>query len=340
MKDHIFFCTLTCLIFLTSACGKEEPAQTETTATAGEPAIEALTARIEQNPQDPSLYAARAELYYENEAFDEAIQDLSQALKIDSTNVDYHHLLADVYLDYFKSRLALQTMERAAALYPERIPTLLKLSEFQLILKQNQASLKTIDHILRLDPRNPEAYFMFGMNFKEMGDTARAINSFQEAVEIDPDLVDGWINLGQLHAAINGSLAGQFFDNAIEVDTTNVTAYSAKADYLWGREDRRGALELYRTAARIDPQYEEAHYNAGLVLMELDSVEQAYQEFDITLNVDPLHVQAYFFRGYAAEQLGRAGQARSDYEHALRLAPDYELPRQGLERLASVETQE
>ena len=87
-------------------------------------------------------------------------------------------------------------MERAVALYPQRIATLLKLSEVQLILKQHNTALETIDRILRIDPQNPEAYFMFGMIFKEMGDTARAVNSFQEAVELDADLIDAWINLG------------------------------------------------------------------------------------------------------------------------------------------------
>jgi len=62
-------------------------------------------------------------LNYENEGYDEAIQDMNKALSYDSTNVTYLHLLADAYLDYYQSYNAISTMKKAATLYPERIPT-------------------------------------------------------------------------------------------------------------------------------------------------------------------------------------------------------------------------
>jgi len=300
----------------------------------GIPSIDGITAQLKEDPENPVLFAERARLFYENDAYDEAIQDLAFALKIDSVNADYHHLLADVYLDYVKSNLALKTMERAAKLHPERIPTLLKLSEFQMILKQNQASMRTVDQILQLDPQNSEAYFMFGMNFKEMGDTNRAINSFQSAVEYEPDHLDAWINLGQLHAAIGGDLAEKFFDNALDIDPNNITALHAKADYLTRQDDLPGAIKLYRRINIVDSQYDEAYFNAGLLYMELDSVGKAYQQFDIAIGTNPLYIKAYFFRGYAAEVLGRVQQAKSDYQQALNLAPNYDLAKEGLARVS------
>lgn len=319
-------------LFAIASC-KQESA-TDTPLPTGDATLDELNKSIQTNPQDHSLYAARAQYFYERNGMDEAINDLTVALTLDSTNVDYHHLLADVYMDYFKSRLALKTMERAAALYPKRIPTLLKLSEFYLILKQYDRSMETIDQILKIDPQNAEAFFMFGMNFKEKGDVNRAINSFQQAVEIDPKLVDGWVNLGQLHASIDGRLAASFFDNAIEIDSSNAIAWHAKADYLRDKEDLKGALELYRQAAIADPQYEEAYYNAGLMYMEMDSIEAGHREFDLAIQTNPLYVRAYFFRGYAAELMGKKADARNDYDHALRLSPDYEQAREGLERVS------
>ena len=330
----------TVLFLLLQLACKNEPAANLPTNNSpsdfltGIPSIDAITAQLKEDPNNPVLFAERARLFYENNAYDEAIQDLAFAMKIDSVNPDYHHLLADVYLDYVKSNLALKTMERAAKLHPERIPTLLKLSEFQMILKQHQASMRTVDQILNLDPQNPEAYFMFGMNFKEMGDTNRAINSFQSAVEYEPDHLDGWINLGQLHAAIGGDLAEKFFDNALDINPNSITALHAKADFLSKQEELTGAIELYRRINIIDSQYDEAYLNAGLLYMELDSVNKAYQQFDIAIGTNPLYIKAYFFRGYAAESLGRLQQAKSDYQQALNLAPNYELAKEGLNRIA------
>ncbi|MEZ4984053.1 MAG: tetratricopeptide repeat protein [Saprospiraceae bacterium] len=248
---------------------------------------------------------------------------MGMAMQLDSTNLDYHHLLADIYLDYFRSRLALQTMERAVAIAPDNVPSLLKLSEIQLFLKMNQASLTSIDKVLRLDPQNALAFFFMGKNFEEMGDINRAINAFQESSELDPKMIDTWIKLGQLHASINGSLAGAFFDNAISLDSSSTVALNAKAEYLWDQDKPEEALSLYKTAILKDPMDEKSYYNAGLVFMELDSIDKAYHHFDMAVENAPLYIGAYFYRGYAAEMLGKNEQAKSDYQHVLRLAPDH-----------------
>ena len=328
--------TMLCLIFTLSSCGgngsdgQEEAAITTQT---GNPAIDGLSEQIARSSGDAGLYAERGRQFYENDAFDEALLDLNQALKLDSTNVDYMHLLADIYLDYFQSRKALRVMEQAATLYPERIPTLLKLSEFQLILKQYPESMKTIDRILKVDPQNADAYFMFGMNFKEKGDTIRAINSFQKAVEFDSELIDGWINLGQLYAAIGDPLAMRYFDNAIRVAPENVFALHSRADYLSDLGKLPEAIEMYRRISRVDPQYEEAYFNSGLIYMDMDSIDQARKQFDIAIQVSPTHIPSYYYRGVANEMLGNKEAAKSDYEQALRMAPNYENAEQGLNRL-------
>ncbi|HMQ49368.1 MAG TPA: tetratricopeptide repeat protein [Saprospiraceae bacterium] len=300
----------------------------------GDPAIDALSVQIAENPNNPALYAERARLFYENDGYDEALLDLDKALLLDSTNVDYLHLKADVYLDYFRSRQALMVMEKAAELFPDRIPTLLKLSEFQMILKQNTESMKTIDRVLQIDPQNAEAYFMFGMNFKETGDTIRSINSFQKAVELDADMVDAWILLGQLyHIRGDNKLALSYLDNAIRVAPDYVDAWHAKADYYSDLGQLQAAIDTYSELQRIAPQYKEAYFNSGLIYLDLDSLAAAKKQFDIAVKISPTYIQAYFYRGLTAEMLGDRAAAKVDYEQALRLAPSYTNAQEGLERV-------
>lgn len=333
MKNWLFFFVLAGAVAGLTGCNSKENPQQQTEVAVADPVIEQLTREIQKNPKDAGLYFNRAQRYYENEGYDEAIQDLQSALRFDSTNANYLHLLADVYLDYFRSREALKTMERAAELHPTRIPTLLKLSEFQLILKQHEASMRTIDQILQQDPQNAEGYFMFGMNFKETGDTARAINAFQKAVELDAALIDGWINLGQLHAALGNRIAERYFDSAIRIDPRYIPALHAKAFYLQSKDQLLPALQLFKEIGRIDPQYADAHYNTGLLYLDLDSIPQAYKAFDLAIQTDPVHIRSYFYRGLCSEMQGRTAQARADYQQALSFAPDYEDAARALQRL-------
>jgi tetratricopeptide (TPR) repeat protein len=323
--------SLLLLFFIALACDRKNPQEDLHLNT--DPVLEKFAIRIAQNPDDLDAYLARAEYYYNQESYDQAIADLQRSLEIDSTHINALHLLADVYLDYFKSKKAIETLEYATRIHPEHIHTLLKKSEFHLILTQYEASMRSIDRVLQLDPTNPDAYFMFGLNFVEQGDTARAINSFQTAVENEPELLDGWIQLGQLHAGLGNSIAEKYFDSAISIDPENVIAWHAKADYLSDEGRLEEAIEVYRQISRIKPSYEEGYFNAGLIYLDMDSIPQAYEQFDICIKRDPLHIRAYYYRGLSAEFMGRLQRARADYEQALGLAPDYEDAQQGLYRV-------
>lgn len=323
---------LLCLVSV-FGCKQKEAAPDLVPGATGDPSIDGISAQIAAEPNNAQLYYVRGELFYNKDSYDEAIADLNKAISLDSTQATYYHLLADSYLDYVRSREALETMEYAAELFPQRIPTLLKLSEFQLILTKYEDSMRTIDRILRQDPQNADAYFMFGLNFKEIGDTARAINSFKKSVEIEPDLADAWISLGQLYGAQGDPVALSYFDNAIRTDPNNPLNWHAKADYLSDQNDLAGAIEVYQKIMALDPQYEEAYFNAGLLYLDLDSIPQAKHHFNLAINIYPLHIRAYYYRGLSSEILGDSEQAKADYEQALQLAPDYEKPKEGLDRL-------
>ena len=317
------------LVLIVFACTNSEKEDKKISKT-GNPTIDALTLEIEKQPEDHSLYAERAYIYYENEGYDEAIADLQKALDLDSTKLEYLHLLADVYLDYFQSRKALETMKKAVALHPESIYTMLKLSEFQLILKKYQESVSTIEEVLKKDPLNADAFFMYGLNLKEQGKTEQAVKYFQEAVENDPDLIDGWINIGQLQEQLNNPKAIEYFNTAIEIDPSNIEAMHAKAMYLQNTEQLEAAISIYRQINRINPQYVEAYLNAGLLYLDLDSMESAFNQFEIATKVDPVHVKAYYYKGVAAEFLGNFKVAEQNYRQALKFNPDYEKAQEAL----------
>lgn len=326
------------LFFFIAACSSSSSDTSNNDANIDEqfhkdPLINELTGYLKNDPQNAELWVARAQAFYEREGYDEAIYDMAAAMKLDSVNIDYHHLLADIYMDYYKSRLALSTMERIVVLYPKHLPSLLKLAEIQLILTMNEASMRTIGKIMEIDPQNTEALVLFGLNFKETGDTARAITSFQRAVEADPEMTDAWINLAQLRAARNEPAALRFFDAAIQSDETNPLPRMAKADYLWERKKYTAALDLYKEVIQIDNNYANAYYNSGLVYLEMDSIDKAYDNFNITVKMNPLYYKAFYYRGLTSELKGDTAKARADYEHCNKLAPNFDKPKLALEAL-------
>lgn len=321
MGYHILLAALVGLGFL--SCDNNKKGSIEQSVLAGStPEINALTEKISASPADASLYATRGVLWYDFQNFDQGIADLEKAISLDSSKAEYFHGLADFYLDYYKSKKGLNVMERAGKIFPRRIPTLLKLSEFQLILKQNQEALLTLERIRALDPLNAEMFFMFGRIFKEMDKKDQAANAFQSAVENDPDLIDAWINLAQLLAEKNSPVAEKYFDNALRVDSNSIEALHAKAYFLSNhKNDLYGAIQLYKKINTIDQQYEDGYFNAGLIYLDMDSIEQAYRSFDLAIKFAPTYGDAYYYRGLAAGKKGDKAQAEADFKLSKELTP-------------------
>ncbi|MCU0348928.1 MAG: tetratricopeptide repeat protein [Saprospiraceae bacterium] len=324
------------LLLLAATACQDKPATTETTTelVGGTPQIQEISRKISESPTNASLYATRGALWYENENFDEGIADLEKAISLDSLKPEYYHVLADMYMDYYKSRQGLTVMEKAGLLFPDRTGTMLKLAEFQLFVKQHTPALATLQRIQQREPLNPEMFFMFGNVFSDMGKTDQAITAYQSAVENDPKLVDAWIKLANILADKDSPQAARYFDNAVKADSANVDALHAKAYYLSNKKnDLKGAIALYKKINTINPQYTEGYYNLGLLYLDMDSVQQAYTSFDLAVKFAPEFAEGYYHRGVAAEMKGDKAQALSDYQNVLRISPDFEGAKAGVERV-------
>ncbi len=319
-------------LFFLSSCKPGRSGSEEEVVT-GDPAINELTEAIRASPRDPDLYMRRSELFYDKLAYDQAVEDLAMVLKLDSTHLKAHHLLADVYLDDYQSALALATLTRASNLYPDSIGTKLKLSEFQLILKQYDAAFQTLADIMKIRPGDPEALFMLGMVYRDQGKTDLAIGAFQSAVERNPDMSEAWVILGDLMDRTNNPLAIQYFDNAIRVDPNNVAAYHAKAYYLQNNDRIDEALELYQKIHSMDAQYPEAYLNSAILLLYRDSLDAAMRELTILEKIDPTNPAAWFYKGKVYQFKGEKELAKAAFEQALRLDDKYEQARDGLREL-------
>ena len=226
-------------------------------------------------------------------------------------------------MDYFRSRDALNTMEDAAERFPKRIPTLLKLSETQLILKQNEESLFTVAKILTIDPDNAEGHFMKGMNFRSIGETDRAIAAFQTVTELDPEILDAWLLIGDLFEEKGLPIAKEFYEAATRIAPENPNVWHSLAFYLQNNGDDEGAIAIYRKINLIDKNYPDAYLNAGVVLLSNGSLEEAKEQFDLLTKIQPENHLAYYYRGLIHEQNGDLVSARNDYQSSINLKSDY-----------------
>jgi tetratricopeptide (TPR) repeat protein len=136
---------------------------------------------------------------------------------------------------------------------------------------------------------------------------------------MNSNLTDAWIILGELYEAKKDPMALKYYESAILSNPASMQALHAKAYYLQNHGDIPGALTIYRNIIITDKSYEDAYLNAGLLYLEVDSLDKAFEQFDLLAGVAPTNPMGFYMRGIANEKKGKLKDALRDYESALNL---------------------
>ena len=98
-------------------------------------------------------------------------------------------------------------------------------------------------------------------------------------------------------------------------------------------EEWKKRREMYRRCILRDPQYTDAFFNMGWILMHQDSLEKASKQFDYVTKIEPDNSEAYYNRAVCKELLKKTNEAVADYKQALTLEPNYEEAKEALIRI-------
>ena len=320
--------------FLSCGGPQQDTVEEEVPTVVGLTSLQKMDREIEANPDKPELYEKRGDLYFELEGFDEAIADYKKVIAMDSSRVDAHMKLAQTYLEYDNSRLALLTLEAASYQFPDNIDILHDLGEFQIILKRNNDAFATLQRATKVDRFNPRSYYLMGVNFQDIDDEEKAIRSFKVAIDKDADFVPALMRLGFIFDAKEDPIALQYFDSAIAADPDFYSAYLAKGNTLGSQGKFEEAIEVFKKITNsTGDQQPSAFYNIGLAYLQLDSLEQSKKHFEITKTLDPTFGLAHYYLGEVTERMGDISAAKSHYNQATSFDNTRERAEQALQAL-------
>lgn len=296
--------------------------------------LQELNEKIRAAIDQADLYLRRSSIYERFGDLSSAEADLERAYAIDSTSLPVLIAHSDYYLRRGELNPSLAYLKQARYFHPEAASVYLKMGELYLIGKNNRKSLQQADLAIKYDMYNAQAYFLKGFNFLELGDTLKAISSFQTTVEQDPEHFEAYMQLGLLNSIKKDSLAIDYFENALEVKPHDKEAMYGIAMFQQENEMYNEALKTYHEILKHHPNFREAHYNLGYVHMYyLQLYRQASLHFSDAIEVDPNYYQAYYNRGYCFELLGDINNAIKDYQKSLSIQPDYDLAANGISRV-------
>lgn len=295
--------------------------------------IKDLSRQIESNPDRPELLYQRAQIYLNDKYLDKAEADMEAAIQNDSLNPLYHFSLARIQYAMNKTIRAAEHYERAIALKPDYQDAKLKLADLYFVVKEHQKSVQLLNNALTTDKGNSYIYHMLGMNYKETGDTPRAIYHFQTAVENDPADYESTLYIANLYAAQGRKIAFEYYNAALKLRTKSTDALFARAVFAQKSRMYKQALMDYRRVIAIEPGNYLAYYNVGYINFENKMFDEALRNWDICIRMNPNYGNAFYMKGLTFEILNNNADASLNYKKAIELEPENSLFNQGLMRI-------
>jgi tetratricopeptide (TPR) repeat protein len=323
-------------VFLFSACGSEKkqanlPDPKDSTANAN--LAREISKEIENDPTNTEALYRRAQVYFNSKYLSRAEADLQAILAIDSSDAMVYFTLGRTQYAMNQTKAAANAYEKAIALNPNFTEAQIKLADLYFVVKEHQKSLDLLNVALKKEKGNAYIYHMLGMNYREMGDTARAIYHYQTAIETDPTDYNSNLYIANLYAAQKKEIALAYFKAAIKLRPTWAEPIFARAVFLQSVGSFKAAMLDYKKVVDLEPSNYLAYYNVGYINYEAGFLDQALNSWDLCLKINPQFANAWYMKGLIYEEKGDFNEAIKNHKMALDLMPENPLFREAQKRL-------
>ena len=300
-----------------------------------------LSEAIQKDPTNTILLLDRANYNKELNNLESALFDLTQCVKLDSLNPDFHYLVAEIYFELSKRKnanakypsLVKNHLTKAIVLDDKDHKSQALLGELMLAYAKYKEAINCFNYSLKIEYNQAKTHMLMGYAFKQLGQDDNAINCFRNSVNVNPEFKEGLVQLGQMYHVKGDTSAVVYYNNALQLDSTDEMTLYNKALFYQSTMNWNAALEAYSELHKVNFTHSSGHYNIGFIHMELGLYDVASNNFSDAIYSNSEFFEAYYSRGNCFETLGNIKQAEIDYKRAIEINPKYTFAVEALEQL-------
>ena len=231
-------------------------------------------------------YATRGVTYYELKEYKLAIDDYTQAIKIDSQNAEYYAFRGGIYS----------------------------------FLKEYKQAINDYTQAIKIDDKNAIYYNARGLTYLELKDYKLAINDYTQAIQLDPKNATYYGVRGFAHYFLKDyKQAINDWNQAIKIDPKKAIYYSARGDAYFQLKDYKQAIDDYTQAIKLKPDFTEAYYVRGIAHYFLKDYKQAINDWNQAIKIKPEFPEAYTNLGIVSYEMGEVETAINYWRNAIKI---------------------
>jgi len=182
--------------------------------------------------------------------------------------------------------------------------------------------LKVLERQLAAGPKSPLPFFYAGLASHRAGDPVKALCYYQQAIDIDPNMLVAHNNIGNIFDDLGRfAEAIEAFNKVLEIDPDHVQGHYNIGSAYRLIENNEAAIIHLSKAIRLNPRYSQAWNNLALTCKNMGDYDRALKYFDRALQIDPNFSSARWNRAqiYLLEKIWQPGwrdfEARFNLPH-------------------------
>ncbi len=274
------------------------------------------------SPDNATILLYLGGLYYKVKDYDSAEEVFKKAEKInpsDTTIIFWLGTVAEEKKDWKEAIKYFEILKEK-----EETPMLLaRLSYYYSFAGKNSKASECLEKAVKLDPKNPNLYYLAALSFSDLKKYSVAKKNFDEAIKLKPDFADAYFHMGIMYDDWGKfPEAEESLEKAIEIDPKN----SAALNYLGYSYAERGiklekAEALLQKALSLDPGNPAFLDSMGWVYYKEDKVPEAEKLVSAATEKleDPV---LYKHLGEIKLKLSKRGEGWQALRNALELSPE------------------
>ncbi|MFE8600274.1 adventurous gliding motility TPR repeat lipoprotein GltE [Archangium violaceum] len=153
-----------------------------------EKAMELARAALMREPQSVTAYKVMMRSYLERKQLAMAKLVALRAMKIDQNDPELHHTIGLVLLQEDKKDAARLSFKRAVEVRADYVPARVQLAQMELDSEDYPGAEEHLRRILQADSKNAAAHLNLGIAYKGQGQLDKAMQEYDEAEKLDPNM--------------------------------------------------------------------------------------------------------------------------------------------------------
>ncbi|WP_445372624.1 tetratricopeptide repeat protein [Methylomonas sp. HW2-6] len=207
--------------------------------------------------------------------------------------------------------------------FPKSLPLLNLLGMCQQVQGKLREAAASFRKMIAIDPNIAEIHFNLGAIYTQLNDAKGAIAAYHKALQTKPDLTVAHFNLGALLQQQNQwQDAAKHYRTAVEQQPGYYQAWANWGAVLQTLGDLKAAEQCYRKALEINADAL-GYFNLGTNLYDQGAHGQAIEAFKAALRLDPQFADAWNDLGEIYRDQGNMEEAVRCYRAALQANPEH-----------------